>query len=76
MNADEPLTCVSYIGGLIGEVFLEPVAVGRPLPEMPLFLSDAIYVPVPLEVTYARAWDAVPAVWRNAIASIPPQSST
>ncbi|WP_152052757.1 DUF4058 family protein [Tautonia marina] len=75
LTADEPLACVSYIGGPVGEVFLEPVAVGRPLPEMPLFLSDAIYVPVPLDPTYARAWDAVPAVWRNAISSLPPQSS-
>jgi hypothetical protein len=29
----------------------EVVAVGGPLPDMPLFLERAIYVPVPLEAT-------------------------
>src|SRR5271163_3297823 len=49
---DKPLTCVSYVAFPCIEVFLEPVAVGDSLPEMPLFLTPEIYVPLPLDVTY------------------------
>jgi len=69
LPADQPLTCVAYIGGLCPEVFLEPVAVGDPLPEMPLFLTTERYVPVPLEATYQAAFDAVPAYWRDVLTS-------
>jgi hypothetical protein len=65
---DEPLTCVADIGGPCPEVFLEPVAVGRALPEMPLFLTTETYVPVPLEATYQAAWENVPAYWRAFLA--------
>jgi Protein of unknown function (DUF4058) len=64
---DAPLTCVAYMGGPCPEVFLEPVAVGKPLPEMPLFLTTETYVPVPLEATYQAAWEAVPAYWRDVL---------
>lgn len=64
---DKPLTCASYIGGPTREGFVEPVAVGDTLPEMPLFLTPDVYVPVPLETTYTCAWDAVPAVWREVL---------
>ena len=65
LPADEPLTCVAYLAGPCPEVFLEPVAVGEPLPEMPLFLTTETYVPVPLDATYRAAFDAVPAYWRG-----------
>jgi hypothetical protein len=64
---DAPLTCVSYMGGPCPEVFLEPVAVGNPLPEMPLFLTTETYVPVPLEATYQAAWKEVPPYWRDVL---------
>ena len=51
---ERPLTMVSYIGGLTQEAFIEPVALGAKLPEMPLFLNSNIYVQVPLEATYQR----------------------
>lgn len=69
LPADAPLTCVAYIGCPGPEVFLEPVALGAPLPEMPLFLTAEIYVPVPLEATYQAAWEAVPAYWRDILTS-------
>ncbi|HWE40789.1 MAG TPA: DUF4058 family protein, partial [Isosphaeraceae bacterium] len=47
LPADAPLTCVSYIGGPGPEVFLEPVAVGGKLPEMPLFLTPRSTSPSP-----------------------------
>lgn len=64
---DKPLTCVSYIGGAGAEAFIEPVAVGDALPEMPLFLTPQTYVPVPLEATYQSAWEGMPAYWRNVL---------
>jgi len=39
------------------------------LPEMPLFLSADVYVPVPLEATYQTAWKGLPAYWREVLAS-------
>jgi hypothetical protein len=42
------------------EVYLNPVAVGDVLPEMPVFLSPQVYVSVPLEATYRAAWEGVP----------------
>ncbi len=53
------------------EAFIEPVAVGEPLPEMPLFLTEDVWVPVPLEMTYQAAFDAVPHYWRDVVAGTP-----
>jgi hypothetical protein len=64
---DKPLTLASYIGGAIPEAFIEPIAVGVPIPDMPLFLSTDVYIPLPLEVTYDSAWKAVPAYWRDVL---------
>lgn len=66
---DQRLTCAAYLGGLPAEAFVEPVAVGDDLPDMPLFLNERIYVPVPLERTYRAAWEAVPRVWRDSLTS-------
>lgn len=64
---DRPLTCTAYRGGSMPEAFIEPLAVGDALPEMPLFLTPDVYVPVPLDPTYRSAWEAVPAVWRDVL---------
>ena len=66
---DKPLTCVSYVGSPCIEVFLEPVAVGDSLPEMPLFLTPELYVPLPLDATYRASWDAFPAVRQSVLAA-------
>ncbi len=66
---DRPLTLGSYIGYPVPEGFIEPTVVGAALAEMPLFLSSAIYVPVPLEATYQAAWDAVPGYWRGVLSA-------
>ncbi len=77
LPAGKPLTLASYIGGPVPEAFIEPTAVGAELPEMPLFLTPDVYVPVPLEPTYRSAWDAVPAFWRNVVAAAgTPRSSS
>ncbi len=67
LPGDRPLTLAAYIGGPCPEAFVELRAVGGVLPEMPLFLSPEVYVPVPLEATYQSAWEAVPAFWREVL---------
>jgi hypothetical protein len=71
--ADRPLTLVSYAwDGEEPQAFLEPVAVGRPLIDMPLFLTPERYVNVPLEPTYRAAYQGMPEFWRNVIEQAPP----
>ncbi len=62
---DEPLTLVSYSANLELEAFIEPVAVGKPLPDMPLFLQRHRHLLVPLERTYQAAFEGVPERWRR-----------
>lgn len=64
---DKPLTCVAYVGGAGVEAFIEPVAVGGALPEMPLFLTPDVYVPTPLEPAYQAAWEGMPEYWREVL---------
>ena len=62
-----PLMCASYIGGPGAEAFVEPVAVGDVLPDLPVYLTPGMYVSVPLEATYQAAFDAVPDFWREVL---------
>ncbi len=71
LPADKPLTCVSYVGYPDIEVFLDPVAIGDRIPEMPLFLTSQVYVPLPLEATYQTAWEAIPALWQEVLEPTP-----
>jgi hypothetical protein len=61
------LTLASYAAGDYPESFVQPVALGITLPDMPLFLSPDVYVPVPLEATYQAAWETMPAFWREVL---------
>jgi hypothetical protein len=65
------LTCVAYVGGPNPEAFIELVAVGDALPEMPLFLTPDVYIQVPLETTYQLAWEGMPAYWREVLTAPP-----
>lgn len=65
LPADKPLTLASYSAGEVKTAYIEPVAVGDALPDMPLFLTPDYHVPVPLEATYEKAWEAVPRRWRD-----------
>ena len=69
--ADKPLTCVAYVGGAGAEAFVEPVGVGDALPEMPLFLTPDVYIPVPLEATYQSAWEGLAGYWRDVLTAGP-----
>jgi hypothetical protein len=57
---DKPLTLVAYDAGTPRVAYVESVAVGDALPEMPLFLKPGFYVPAPLEATYQAAWQVFP----------------
>lgn len=70
---DKPLTLVSYEVEYDINAFAETIAVGDPLPDMPLFLAPSAHILVPLERTYQAAWDTVPARWQRVIA--PPDAS-
>jgi Protein of unknown function (DUF4058) len=67
LPADKPLTLAAYTGGIPKTAYIEPVAVGDVLPEMPLFLEPEIYIPLPLEPAYLSAFEAVPARWRSVL---------
>lgn len=56
----EPLTLVSYLADSPIKAYIEPTVVGATLIDMPLFLTTERYVNVPLEATYAAAYQAVP----------------
>jgi hypothetical protein len=65
--AGKPLTLAAYESALTVRAFVEPVAVGDVLTEMPLFLEPGAHVPVPLEATYQAAFNAVPRRWRRVL---------
>ena len=68
-SPERPLTLASYAADAPIRAYVEPVAVGDRLPEMPLFLAPDLHVPVPLEATYAAAWEPMPAMWRAVLES-------
>ncbi|HEV7223780.1 MAG TPA: hypothetical protein VGN42_13825, partial [Pirellulales bacterium] len=61
---DKPLALAAYSAGELKRYYVEPLAVGDALEDMPLFLTADVYVPAPLEATYLAAWSAVPRRWR------------
>jgi hypothetical protein len=72
LPADRPLTLASYAAGPRVEAYLKHIAVGMPLPDMPLFLRPDRYVKVPLEATYQAAYQGMPEFWREVLEGRPP----
>jgi len=72
LPADAPLTLASYVAGPQVDIYLEHLAVGAPLGEMPLFLRPDQYVNVPLEPTYQATYRGMPAFWREVLEGRPP----
>jgi len=64
---DKPLTLASYDAGPPQTAYVDPVAVGDQLPDMPLFLERGHYVSLPLEATYRNAWNGVPNRWQRVL---------
>jgi hypothetical protein len=68
---DKPLTLAAYAAGTETVAYIEPVAVGGVLPDMPIFLTADRYVPCPLEETYQTAWEQFPAPLKGPLESPP-----
>ncbi len=62
---DKPLTLAAYQAEPTKTAYVEPIAVGDRLPDMPLFLCEEVYVSVPLEETYQTTWNVLPAELRR-----------
>ena len=73
--ADKPLTLAAYESALTIRAYVEPVAVGDTLIDMPLFLEPGAHVLVPLEATYEAAWRAVPRRWQRVLEPTAPQTN-
>jgi Protein of unknown function (DUF4058) len=56
LPADQRLTLAAYDAGPPSVAYVEPIAVGEALPDMPIFLKPEFYVPAPLENTYRTTW--------------------
>lgn len=68
LPADRPLEASAFeVGPDKLRAFVEPFAVGQPVPDIPLFLHDGAHVRLPLEETYTRAFAAYPRLWRNVL---------
>jgi hypothetical protein len=69
LPADKPLILAAYEAGPDWVAYVEPVAVGDDLPDMPLFLRSGFYVPTPLESTYQATWSHFPAALKGLLES-------
>ena len=68
--AAQPLTLVAYECDFTTRAYIETVAVGQALPDMPLFLEPDGCVMVPLEATYETAFAALPRRWQTELAPV------
>ena len=71
LPADKQLTLAAYAVGTETVAYIETVAVGDPLPDMPIFLTADRYVPCPLEATYQTAWEQFPAPLKGPLEAPP-----
>ncbi len=60
-------TLVSYETGDDRIAYIEAIAVGDVLRDMPLFLTAGLHIAVPLESTYRATWDLTPEELRRAV---------
>jgi hypothetical protein len=63
----EPLGLSAYRVDDVPRGYFERIAVGQPIPDMPVFLTPIHYVNVPLELTYNEAYRGVPERWKRVI---------
>ena len=58
---------MSYQAGREKVAYIEPLAIGDIMPDMPLFLTPHLHVKVPLETTYEATWNVLPQQLRTAV---------
>ena len=66
---EQPLQLASYEATDPPKCYVEPLAPGDTLPDMPLFLRPDRYVSLPLELTYRAAWEFIPTKDKIALTS-------
>ena len=69
---DKPLTLAAYAAGSEKVAYVENVAVGDRLPDMPIFLTPDRYVPCPLEASYQVTWGVFPGALKGPL-ELPPK---
>ena len=69
LPAETPFSLFSYECDDTIRTYLEPLAVGDLLRDMPIYLYPSMYVEVPLEANYMSAWEAMPRHWQKVIQS-------
>jgi hypothetical protein len=67
LPSDKSLTLVSYQAGPDIVAYIEPIAIGQAMPDMPLFLTPEAHVLTPLESTYQATWAVCPAPIRELV---------
>lgn len=67
LPSDQRLTLALYECNAVTRRFIEPMAVGERLPDMPLFLEPNGCVVAPLESTYGAAYNVMPRRWRDVL---------
>ncbi len=60
----QPLAATGYDAGEC-TAYVEPFAVGEPVPDVPLFLRAGYYVACPLESSYQETWRVFPAALKG-----------
>lgn len=68
---DKPLTVAAYRAAPTKVAYVEPVAVGDPLPALPIYLTGSDYIPAPLEETYQTSWAVFPADFKDLLEGSP-----
>jgi hypothetical protein len=72
LPANQPLTLAAYVSGdpfagIMTTAYVEPIAVGGAMPDMPAYLDHDSYVNVPLESTYMATWKSCPQAMRDVV---------
>jgi hypothetical protein len=71
---DKPMTLAAYVAGRVKTAYVRPIGYSEPLPDMPAWLDEDSYVPVPLEATYETTWASCPQDMREAVEhGLPPE---
>jgi len=67
LPADKPFTLAAYEADVAVRAYVQHLAVGDRLVDMPLFLEPGAHIPIPLEATYTKVFAAMPKRWRQVI---------
>jgi hypothetical protein len=66
----KPLSTSSFRVADMVHCYGESFAPGEPVPEMPLFYDPDWYINLPLDATYAAAYEGVPRRWKSVIEAV------